>query len=62
VELLGLGDVLETGVSSVEAFNRPIEVVPSGYNVGVLLRGVKAEDVQRGQVLAALRWPRARDC
>ncbi len=62
VELLGLGDVLETVVTSVEAFNQSVDVAVAGLNVGVLLRGVKAEQVQRGQVLAALRSlkPRSR--
>nr|WP_246173683.1 elongation factor Tu [Limnoglobus roseus] len=62
VEVLGLGDVVETVVTSVEAFKRVVEVAEAGQNVGVLLRGVRADQVQRGQVIAALRsiQPRSR--
>jgi elongation factor Tu len=62
VEILGLGEVVESVVTSVEAFNRPQEVAYAGENVGVLLRGVKAEQLERGQVIAAPRslHPRAK--
>jgi elongation factor Tu len=53
VEILGLGGVLESVVTSVEAFNRPLERGEAGENVGVLLRGVKASQIERGQVIAA---------
>jgi elongation factor Tu len=55
VEILGLGDALETVVTSVEQFNRPLDQAVAGQNVGLLLRGVKADQIQRGQVVAALR-------
>jgi elongation factor Tu len=55
VELLGLGDTLEMVVTSVEQFNRPLERAVAGQNVGLLLRSIKADQVRRGQVLAALR-------
>jgi elongation factor Tu len=55
VEILGLGEVRDTTVTSVEAFKRQLEFGKAGDNVGLLLRGVKAEDIQRGQVLAAPR-------
>jgi elongation factor Tu len=55
VELLGLGGRLETVVTSVEQFNRPLEQAVAGQNVGLLLRGIKSEQVRRGQVVAALR-------
>jgi elongation factor Tu len=55
VEVLGLGDVLETVVTSVEQFNRPLERASAGQNVGLLLRGIKADQIRRGQVLAAPR-------
>ena len=42
-----------TVVTSVEAFNRPLERGEAGQNVGLLLRGVKAGQVARGQVVAA---------
>ena len=55
VEILGLGGLLESVVTSIEAFNSPLESAQAGENVGVLLRGVKAEQIQRGQVIAAPR-------
>jgi elongation factor Tu len=55
VEILGLGEVRETVVTSVEQFNRPMERASAGQNVGLLLRGVKSDQVQRGQVIAAPR-------
>jgi elongation factor Tu len=53
VEILGLGDVLQSVCTSVEAFNRPLERGEAGQNVGLLLRGIKAEQIHRGQVIAA---------
>jgi elongation factor Tu len=60
VEILGLGDVLETVVTSVEAFNEPLGSGDAGMNVGLLLRGVKSDQVERGQVVAAPRTLRPR--
>ena len=60
VEVLGLGDTVETVVTSVEAFNQAREAAEAGQNVGVLLRGVKADQVRRGQVIAAPRTIRPR--
>ncbi|OWK39092.1 elongation factor Tu [Fimbriiglobus ruber] len=62
VEVLGLGGALETVVTSVEAFNKPCQSAAAGQNVGVLLRGVRADQVRRGQVIAAPRsvHPRSR--
>ena len=60
VEILGLGDVLESVCTSVEAFNRPLEQGEAGQNVGLLLRGIKADQIQRGQVIAAPRTIRPR--
>jgi elongation factor Tu len=53
VDVLGLGTTAETVVTGVEQFRRPLDVGEAGQNVGLLLRGVKADDVQRGQVVAA---------
>src|SRR5262249_55094571 len=54
VEILGLRkDARRTVVTGVEAFRRPLAAASAGENVGVLLRGVKQEEVERGQVLAA---------
>lgn len=60
VEVLGLGGVVETVVTSVEAFNKPADVATAGQNVGVLLRGLKADGIRRGQVVAAPRSIRPR--
>ncbi len=53
VEIVGLGDTVESVVTGVEAFHRPMPTAEAGLNVGVRLRGVKADEVRRGQVLAA---------
>lgn len=55
VEILGLDTTVETVVTSVEAFNTPLDKGVAGQNVGLLLRGVKSDQVQRGQVIAAPR-------
>jgi elongation factor Tu len=53
VEILGLADVVESVVTSVEAFNTPLDRAEAGMNVGVLLRGIQRMEIQRGQVIAA---------
>src|SRR6185369_10815876 len=60
VEILGLGDILESVCTSVEAFNTPLAQGEAGQNVGLLLRGIKADQIQRGQVIAAPRSIRPR--
>jgi elongation factor Tu len=55
VEILGLGDVLESVVTSVEAFNAALALGEAGQNVGLLLRGIKGDQIRRGQVIAAPR-------
>ncbi|MFO0909921.1 MAG: elongation factor Tu [Isosphaeraceae bacterium] len=60
VEILGLGEVLETVVTSVEQFNKQLERAEAGQNVGLLLRGVKSDQIRRGQVVAAPRSLRPR--
>ena len=52
VELVGLKDTTETVCTGVEMFNKTLNEGIAGDNVGILLRGTKKEDVQRGQVLA----------
>jgi elongation factor Tu len=52
VELVGLSPTLKTTAVSIEMFNKILEEGRAGDNVGVLLRGLKKEEVQRGQVLA----------
>ncbi len=60
VEILGLGDILESVCTSVEAFNEPLAQGEAGQNVGLLLRGIKADQIRRGQVIAAPRTIRPR--
>jgi elongation factor Tu len=60
VEILGLGGVLESVCTSVEAFNEPLGQGEAGQNVGLLLRGIKTDQIQRGQVIAAPRTIRPR--
>jgi elongation factor Tu len=52
VELVGLGSTQKTIVVSIEMFNKTLDEGRAGDNVGILLRGFKKEDVERGQVLA----------
>ncbi len=55
VEILGLGVQRESVVTSIEAFNQVQPQAEAGENVGLLLRGVKSTDIERGQVVAAPR-------
>jgi elongation factor Tu len=55
VEILGLGGLLDSVVTSVEAFKKVQPKGTAGENVGLLLRGIKATDVERGQVVATPR-------
>ena len=52
-EIIGLRPTTETTVTGVEMFNKTLDQGIAGDNVGILLRGTKKEDVERGQVLAA---------
>ncbi|MDA2983541.1 MAG: elongation factor Tu [Actinomycetota bacterium] len=51
IEIVGLTDTASTTVTGVEMFRKLLDDAQAGDNVGVLLRGTKKEDVQRGQVL-----------
>jgi elongation factor Tu len=53
VHIIGLKDTQETTCTGVEMFNKTLDSGIAGDNVGILLRGTKKEDVERGQVLAA---------
>ena len=54
IEILGLtAEPTKTTCTGVEMFKKTLDRGEAGDNVGVLLRGVKREDVQRGQILAA---------
>jgi elongation factor Tu len=52
VEIVGLRDTQKTTVTGVEMFRKLLDEGRAGDNVGVLLRGTKKDDVERGQVLA----------
>jgi elongation factor Tu len=52
VEIVGIRDTVKTTVTGVEMFRKILDEGQAGDNVGCLLRGVKKEDVERGQVLA----------
>ena len=52
VEIVGLKDTTKTTVTDIEMFKKLLDTAEAGENVGVLLRGIKKEDVERGQVLA----------
>ena len=51
VEIVGLRDTVKTTVTGVEMFRKLLDQGQAGDNVGVLLRGTKREDVERGQVV-----------
>ncbi len=52
VEVVGLRDLQKTVVTGIEMFNKELDHGEAGDNAGILLRGLKKEDVERGQVLA----------
>jgi elongation factor Tu len=52
VEIIGLRDTQKTTVTDIEMFRKLLEEARAGENVGVLLRGIKKTDVERGQVIA----------
>ncbi len=52
IEIIGLRTTQKTVVTGVEMFNKLLDEGRAGDNVGILLRGLKKEDVERGQVLA----------
>ena len=52
VEIVGLKDTIKTIITGIEMFNKSLDEGKAGDNAGILLRGVKKEDVERGQVIA----------
>ncbi len=52
VEIVGLRDTTKTTVVSIEMFNKTLDRGEAGDNAGLLLRGTKKDDIERGQVLA----------
>ncbi len=53
VEVVGFGETIKTTVTGVEMFKKIMNDGQAGDNVGLLLRGVKKEDIERGMVVAA---------
>jgi len=51
VEIVGLGDTRKTTVTGIEMFNKQLDEGRAGDNAGVLLRGTKKDEVERGMVL-----------
>jgi elongation factor Tu len=51
IEIVGIKDTVKTTVTGIEMFRKEMEIGEAGDNCGVLLRGIKKEDVERGQVL-----------
>jgi elongation factor Tu len=52
IEIVGIKDTTKSVVTGVEMFHQQLEQGQAGDNVGLLLRGIEKDDVQRGQVLA----------
>lgn len=52
VEIVGLRDTQKTVVTGIEMFRKTLDQGQAGDNVGILLRGIEKDDVERGQVLA----------
>jgi elongation factor Tu len=52
IEIVGIKDTVKTTVTDIEMFRKLLDFAEAGDNVGVLLRGVKKDDIERGQVLA----------
>ncbi|PIP87122.1 elongation factor Tu [Candidatus Campbellbacteria bacterium CG22_combo_CG10-13_8_21_14_all_36_13] len=52
ISIIGIHDTMKTTVTGIEMFNKSLQEGMAGDNAGVLLRGIKKEDVTRGQVLA----------
>jgi elongation factor Tu len=52
VEIVGIRDTQRTVVTGLEMFHKQMDTTQAGDNVGALLRGIKRDEVERGQVLA----------
>ncbi len=53
LQLIGLGDTRDTVVTGIEMFNKIMEEARAGENVGLLLRGLNKDDIERGMCLVA---------
>ncbi len=52
IEIVGINPIKKSTVTGVEMFNKQLDEGQAGDNVGVLLRGIEKDDVERGQILA----------
>jgi elongation factor Tu len=52
VEIIGIKDTLKTTITDIEMFRKLLDEGRAGDNVGLLVRGVKKEEIERGQVIA----------
>ena len=52
IEIVGLKDTAKTTVTGIEMFNKSLSEGQAGDNAGILIRGIKKDDIMRGQVLA----------
>ena len=52
IEIVGIKDTVKTTVTGIEMFNKSLTQGQAGDNAGILVRGIKKEDITRGQVLA----------
>ena len=52
VEIVGMGSKLQTVITGVEMFRKMLDQAEAGDNVGLLLRGIQRNEIERGQVLA----------
>lgn len=53
VEIVGMGETLKTTLTGIEMFHKELERGEAGDNMGALLRGLKRDQIKRGQVIAA---------
>ena len=53
IEIVGIKDTIETTATGIEMFRKLLDYAEAGDNVGVLLRGIEKDQVERGQVLCA---------
>jgi len=52
VEIVGIRPTVKTTVTDIEMFRKLLDTAEAGDNVGVLMRGIKKDDIERGQVIA----------
>jgi elongation factor Tu len=52
IEIVGIKNTVKTTVTGIEMFNKSLDKGIAGDNAGILVRGIKKEDINRGQVLA----------